>query len=65
MAPTAVALICTLIFLAIIVWDLYLYLDGKPRNSISQVVIDLTKKTPLVPWAIGFLFGALTMHFFD
>lgn len=65
MAPTAVALICTLIFLAIIVWDLYLYLDGKPRNSISQVVIDLTKKSPLVPWAIGFLMGGLTLHFFD
>lgn len=62
MAPTAVALICTLIFLAIIVWDVYLYLDNRPRNSISQVVIDLSKKNQTLPWFVGFLMGWLVGH---
>lgn len=64
MTPTLVALTCALIFLAIIVWDVYLYLDGRPRNSISQVVIDNSKKYPMLPWGIGFLMGWLTGHFY-
>lgn len=62
MTPTLVAITCGLIFLAIVVWDVYLYLDGRPRNSISQVVIDNSKKYPMLPWAIGLVMGLLAGH---
>ena len=53
------------IFVLIAAVDIYLYSDNIERNSITQVVIDATEKTPLVPWAVGFIMGALTFHFFD
>lgn len=56
------AIICAAIFIAIIVWDIYLYLDGKPRNSISQVIIDLSKRSPNLPWFIGFVMGWCVGH---
>ena len=62
MTPTLVALTCGVIFVAIIVWDVYLYLDGRPRNSISQVVIDLSKKNQTLPWFVGFLMGWCVGH---
>lgn len=52
------------IFVAIVGWDVWLYTDDIPRNAISQIVIDLTAKTPYVPYGIGFFFGWLTAHFF-
>ena len=64
MTPALVALICAGIFVAILIWDAFLYSDKVERNSISQVVIDLTKRSPLVPWAIGFMMGFLTAHFY-
>lgn len=45
--------------------DVYLYSDSIDRNSISQVIIDSSQLTPLIPWFIGFIMGALTFHFFD
>lgn len=62
MTPTIVAILCVLIGLIILVWDAFLYLDNRERNSISQVVIDLTKKSPLVPALIGFAVGLLFGH---
>ena len=57
--------ISILIFVTILGWDLWLYNDAIPRNSITQIIIDLSHRTLLVPWSIGFLFGFLTCHFFE
>lgn len=65
MKPKQVAISIVTIFAAIIGYDVWLYSDGIPGNSISQVIIELSGVSPLVPWFVGFLFGALTMHFFD
>lgn len=62
MSPSTVTLTCGVIFVAIIVWDVYLYLDGRPRNSISQVVIDLSKKNQTLPWLIGLIMGWCVGH---
>jgi hypothetical protein len=56
---------CFLIFLIVIFWDGYLYLDGIPSNSITQSVIFYSTLYPILPWGIGFLMGYLTSHFFD
>lgn len=65
MKPKQVLMSIIFIFVAIIGYDIYLYSDGISGNSISQVIIAAAEKSPLVPWFVGFLFGALTMHFFD
>ena len=65
MIKKQVLLTCLAIFLAIICWDAYLYLDGVPDNSITQSVIAVSKEYLILPWGIGFLFGYLTAHFFD
>lgn len=65
MKPKQVAISIVVIFVCIIGFDIWLYSDGVPGNSISQVIIAAAEKSPLVPWFVGFLFGALTMHFFD
>lgn len=51
-------------FLIIVVFDIYLYSDGVPGNSISQVIIDAAK-FPLVPFFVGFLMGGLALHWVD
>lgn len=65
MTKNKVAISILLIFLAIVAYDVYLYSDGIPGNSISQVIIDLSEKSHLVPFFIGFLMGGLALHFFD
>lgn len=45
---------------AVILWDVYLYLDKHPDNTISQVMIEQTKKRP---W-ISLLWGILMGHWF-
>lgn len=65
MTSKQVAISIIVIFLAIIGYDVWLYSDGIPGNSISQVIIDLSAVSPLVPWLIGFIMGGLTFHFFD
>ena len=64
MSPLLVGLTCFAIAVLIMVWDGYLYSDDVERNSITQVVIDATKKTPTVPWLIGLGMGYLGGHFF-
>lgn len=64
MSPLIVGIICILIFLAIIAWDIFLYRDKIDRNSISQVIIDASKKTPFVPFILGFGMGLLAGHLF-
>lgn len=65
MKPKHVILIALLIFLAIIGWDVYLYSDNIEGNSITQVVRGIIKDNPLASAALGFLFGALFIHFTD
>jgi len=65
MKPKQVAISIVLIFAAIIAYDIWLYSDGVPGNSISQVIIDLSAISPLVPAFIGFLCGFLFAHFWD
>lgn len=57
--------ISILIFISVFVWDAYLYIDPEPRNSISQVIIDLSSQSKLLPFFIGFFMGFLGAHWFD
>lgn len=54
-----------LVFVGIIGFDVYLYSDGTPGNSISQAIIYYSREVLLIPWFIGFLMGFLAAHFFD
>lgn len=62
MSVTIVVAICILIFLAILIWDWWLYHDDVERNSISQIVIDASHRHPFVPAILGFLIGLLFGH---
>lgn len=53
------------IFFLVIGVDIYLYNDDIPRNAITQVTIDASYQSHLVPFFVGFLMGALAIHFFD
>jgi len=65
MSKTLVFVICCCIFAAILGWDASLYMDAVPGNSITQVVVELSSKSKLIPAFIGFFFGFLMAHFFD
>lgn len=65
MKPKQVAISILLIFFAIIAFDVWLYSDGVPGNSITQVIIAYSELSPLLPFFIGFLMGFLAAHFFD
>lgn len=65
MSKNLVLLTCLCAFLGVMAWDASLYLDAVPGNSITQVVVELSSKSKLVPAFIGFLFGFLMAHFFD
>lgn len=64
MTTWLVVAVCILIFILILLWDAWLYADKVERNSISQVVIDLSKKSPFLPWFIGLVMGILAGHWF-
>ena len=65
MKPKYVWLFIAGFILAVFVFDVYLYSDGVPGNSITQVIITASGVSNLVPWAVGFLMGFLAAHFFD
>lgn len=44
----------------VLIWDLYLYADKHPGNTITQVVIARSKQYPIIAFALGFLMG----HFY-
>lgn len=44
----------------ILIWDMWLYADKHPGNSITQVVIKRSKEYPIIAFALGFLMG----HFY-
>lgn len=65
MAIKWVWVFCFSVFFLVIGMDIYLYNDDIERNAITQVVIDATKQSSLVPFFIGFFMGGLGIHFFD
>ena len=65
MTPLRVAILIFGIFFAILIGDALLYGDSIARNSISQVIIDLSSRTHLVPWFVGFVMGFLANHWFE
>lgn len=65
MSRRTVLLIAAGLFIGIFAWDAALYMDDVPGNSITQIVVSLSKEYPVVPAGIGFFMGALFMHFFD
>jgi len=65
MSKLLVGLVSLGIFIGILIFDLCLYLDGVPGNSVTQTIIYYSGKTALVPFFIGFLMGFLGAHFFD
>jgi hypothetical protein len=52
-----VEIIIVLATLLILGFDLYLYLDKYPGNTISQIIIKRTKARPIVPFLCGLLMG--------
>jgi cytochrome c biogenesis protein CcdA len=46
-------------------FDIYLYTDGAPGNSITQIIVAAIKASPLFAGFVGFIFGGLFFHFFD
>ena len=65
MTKKIVVAVCLSIFLSIFGFDAYLYMDSIPGNSITQVIVSLSKDWPLIPAGIGFFMGGLFMHLFD
>lgn len=59
-----VFLTCLAIIAAVLVWDVYLYADAIPGNSISQVIWDWSHMAPILPAMMGFVVGYLFCHFF-
>jgi uncharacterized membrane protein len=43
--------------LLILLWDLWLYRDQYPGNTISEIVIRRTKEQPVIPLLCGLLMG--------
>lgn len=65
MKINTILLIIVGVFVAILGFDIYLYSDGVPGNSISQVIIHYSEKSMMLPWFIGLVMGLLASHFFD
>lgn len=65
MSTSVVTLIAFGIFALIIAIDIHLYRDNVPGNSFTQIIRAKAKKYLIIAWAIGFLMGYLTSHFFD
>ena len=65
MTKRKVLITIALIAIGIIVWDVALYSDNIPGNSITQVIRSIVEGSPLAAGALGFVLGAIFMHFFD
>lgn len=65
MTTKHVLLFCLGIIAVIAGFDIYLYADAIPQNSITQITIRLSKEYQIIPWGIGFLMGYITAHFYD
>jgi hypothetical protein len=57
MESGAVEIIIVVATILILVWDLYLYIDKYPDNTISQIIIKRTKSRPIIPFLCGLLMG--------
>ena len=52
-----VEVLIVVVTIAILAFDLYLYRDKYPGNTISQVIIKRTKSRPIIPFLCGLLMG--------
>jgi hypothetical protein len=57
MSSTIVLIILGAIFLALVIWDVYLLFDKIPNNMISQALGWLGGRSVLLPSALGYLLG--------
>lgn len=64
MSANVVGITICLIVLSILAWDAWLYSDKVERNSITQVIIDWSKKGPAVPALVCLFLGMLIGHLF-
>lgn len=64
MTPAAVGITCLVVTVLVLLWDALLYRDRIERNSISQVIIDKSKKSLWYPAMICFWIGFLVCHWF-
>ncbi len=64
MSNLAVTITMAVIFVAIVIWDIYLALDGQRGNTISARVREWDKKLGGIKLIISFGFGLLTGHWF-
>lgn len=68
MSPQIVAAIVAVsfgvIFTVIMVFDYFLYTDKVERNSITQVIIDYSKKYSAIPFFLGLFVGFLFGHLY-
>ncbi len=53
-------IIMTIVITLLLLWDVWLYSDAHPGNSITQVIIKRSKQYPVIAFALGFLMG----HFY-
>lgn len=48
----------------IIGWDVWLYFDEVPGNTISQILISGSEASPYVPLGLGLFIGWFVAHLF-
>lgn len=53
-------IVMTVAVILFLLWDVWLYSDAHPGNSITQVIIARSKQYPIIAFALGFLMG----HFY-
>lgn len=59
MNSTDVSIVLLCMICIMLVWDLWLYLDKKEGNTISQTTIRLSAKYPIIAFLAGCLIGHL------
>jgi len=62
MSPTAVSIIMALIAVAIIAWDIWLYMDKRKGNAISSQMRKADKILPAFKYLVIFGMGLLVGH---
>ena len=58
------ATVTLILFFLVLAADVYMWITHGKQATISDETVVASKKNPIIPWAIGFLFGFLTAHFY-
>jgi len=59
MTRRAVGWLCLIITAAIIIFDVLMWLDAVPRNTVSELFVDTSAEHPAMLVMLGFLCGHL------